>query len=83
MDAFYDNLLPKRLEKLLKPFGATVERGSVNTGRLPAIGGKGPMQLTEPAWIARLTPEQKKAIQEKGFPLLLAILAAEQAQGEQ
>jgi hypothetical protein len=29
MKAFYDNLLPKRLEKIVKPFGGTVERSGV------------------------------------------------------
>jgi hypothetical protein len=32
MKKFYDELLPKRLEKLVKPFGGTVERGSVMAG---------------------------------------------------
>jgi len=35
MKHFYDNLLPKRLEKILKPFGGTVERGTLG-GRTKA-----------------------------------------------
>ena len=31
MDVFYDQKLPKRLEKIVKPFGGTVEQGAVST----------------------------------------------------
>jgi len=36
MAKFYDELLPKRLEKILKPFGGKVERGAVGGGRTVA-----------------------------------------------
>jgi hypothetical protein len=39
MKSFYDQLLPRRLEKLLKPFGGTVERGSVPTTKREAVPG--------------------------------------------
>ena len=75
MTAFYDQKLPKRLEKLVKPFGGTVEPGSVladatkYTG-LPDRSGVIPVPATEPAWLSRLTPEMKAAMRERGFPLM-------------
>lgn len=60
MREFYDKLLPKRLEKLVKPFGGRVEQ-------LRVAAGKG---KTAPAWVVRLTPEMKRAILTKGLPLL-------------
>jgi len=60
MHEFYDKLLPKRLEKLVKPFGGRVEQ-------LRVAAGKG---KTAPAWVVRLTPEMKRAILTKGLPLL-------------
>lgn len=48
MKSFYDNLLPKRLERILKPFGGTVERGEIPTGTTQTrnfnaepVGGRG------------------------------------------
>ena len=75
MDVFYDRKLPKRLEKIVKPFGGTVEAGSVladskrYTG-LPDRSGVIPVPATEPAWLSRLTPEMKAAMRERGFPLM-------------
>ena len=33
MRAFYDQKLPKRLEKIVKPFGGAVESGAINSGK--------------------------------------------------
>lgn len=80
MQHFYDRLLPKRLEKILKPFGGTVERGAVSATEMSAheladlnrVYGSQlePETRTEPAWIARLTPEMKERIRREGLPLL-------------
>jgi hypothetical protein len=56
MVEFYDRLLPKRLEKIVKPFGGTVEQVSLVTGQ-------------RDQWIVRLTPEMKAKIKQ-GLPLL-------------
>ena len=75
MTAFYDQKLPKRLEKIVKPFGGTVEQGAVladatkYTG-LPDRSGVIPVPATEPMWLSRLTPEMKAAMRERGFPLM-------------
>jgi len=56
MEHFYDRLLPKRLEKILKPFGGgPVERTNV---------------AMQPAWFAKLTPEMKARILKEGLPLM-------------
>lgn len=80
MKAFYDDKLPKRLEKIVKPFRGTVEAGTVNAESPAAIEGMrrlaqqsgrpGDFQIkTEPMWFARLTPEMKEAI-KRGVPLM-------------
>ena len=56
MVEFYDRLLPKRVAKIVKPFGGTVEQVSMGAGQ--------PDQ-----WIVRLTPEMKAKIKQ-GLPLL-------------
>lgn len=83
MKHFYDELLPSRLQKLLKPFGGTVEKGKI-PAEVPArlnIADDG-TQLLYPAkqeieaWIAKLPPEMKQRIKKEGFPLLSALLSA-------
>jgi len=86
MRSFYDELLPKRLEKILKPFGGKVERGQATTLANPALDQRidqgGGRNYTKPgfdtveAWIARLSPEIKARIREQGLPLLMAMIAA-------
>jgi hypothetical protein len=56
MRYFYDNLLPERLQKMVKPFGGTVERA-------PLTGGT-------QGWIVRLSPEMKAKILKGGLPLM-------------
>jgi hypothetical protein len=56
MVEFYDRLLPKRVAKIVKPFGGTVERVRLRKGQ--------PYQ-----WVVRLTPEMKAKIKQ-GLPLL-------------
>ena len=70
MTAFYDQKLPKRLEKLVKPFGGTVETTGLGSGSrsLPDIDENG--VFLQPAWMSRLTPEMKAAMRERGFPLM-------------
>lgn len=77
MDAFYDQKLPKRLEKLVKPFGGTVEAGAVSPNparKWPDTAQGRAMAMTEdpsiPMWLSRLTPEMKAAMRERGFPLM-------------
>ena len=74
MHEFYDKLLPKRLEKIVKPFGGSVERGEIlgaplelqHTGRGRIVKYPQP----EPAWLSRLTPEIKARILKEGLPLM-------------
>lgn len=56
MVEFYDRLLPRRVAKIVKPFGGTVEQMSMGAGQ--------PDQ-----WVVRLTPEMKAKIKQ-GLPLL-------------
>ena len=71
MHEFYDKLLPKRLEKIVKPFGGSVERGEI-------LGAKGVNEYgmpnkypqPEPAWLSLLTPEMKARILKEGLPLM-------------
>ena len=65
MHEFYDKLLPKRLEKIVKPFGGTVERVQIPN-----------KTSQEPGWIVRLTPELKKRLLEQGLPLMTGVAAA-------
>jgi len=125
MNHFYDQVLPSRLNKILKPFGGSVEQGNVELGRkskmfydssgrvyredpgvpitteMNHIASAYPRQSsdvpnhakelkdliqaqpqnisTTPAWIARLTPEMKAAIQKNGLPLMSLLLARQAA----
>lgn len=62
MAHFYDNLLPKRLQKIVKPFGGVVEQTSLGAG-------------TGKAWIVRLTPAMKARLVKEGLPLLTPLLS--------
>jgi hypothetical protein len=62
MKKFYDELLPKRLEKIVKPFGGKVER----------MGVPG---TTDYGWMVRLSPEMKAKIVKAGLPLMMVPLA--------
>lgn len=128
MKHFYDQVLPSRLNKILKPFGGGVEEGQVALpkpavnivsqrrdfgflnpansgfeGRLITDGnhvasawplnphGLGSAEIdaelarpdvirsqptpTAPAWLARLTPEMKAAIQKAGLPLMTLLMS--------
>ena len=82
MQSFYDQLLPKRLQKILKPFGGTVERAQINTLPTGAIPQGNPSLEETSAWIARLTPEMKARILREGLPLLAIPAAAGLAYGQ-
>lgn len=74
MTEFYDKQLPAKLEKIMKPFGGSVERGEIlgaplelqHTGRGRIVKYPQP----EPAWLSRLTPEMKARILKEGLPLM-------------
>ena len=79
MTDFYDRQLPERLGKILKPFGGKVELGSLgNPTQFDQFGvAKTTLDQTPEeieAWIARLTPEMKAAIKEKGLPLIALLM---------
>lgn len=76
MRHFYDELLPKRLEKIVKPFGGKVERSTVDVLPTGAIRQNNPALENAPAWIVRLTPEMKQRILQEGLPLMTIPLAA-------
>lgn len=87
---FYDELLPKRLEKLVKPFGGKVERAPVMASDYPlprTAGDRAAATMrvrngveeagqTSPAWIVRLTPGMKAKILETGLPLMSLVMGA-------
>ena len=74
MTEFYDKQLPAKLEKILKPFGGSVEQGKILGGPLERQHtGRGRIveyPQPEPAWLARLTPEMKARILKEGLPLM-------------
>jgi hypothetical protein len=89
---FYDQLLPKRLEKIVKPFGGTVERAPVSGTNAPAdviqrYANQPDHPFTKtantPAWIVRLTPEMKQRILKEGLPLMTGVAAVAASQQEQ
>jgi hypothetical protein len=49
MKHFYDQLLPKRLEKILKPFGGKVERGSLGKSKAEIDAEMDALHLNPPA----------------------------------
>ena len=90
MAKFYDELLPKRMEKIVKPFGGKVERGAVKADSAPSdvvaryadqpdhpFTQAAERRKTEPAWVVRLTPEMKARIVKDGLPLMSLIVGAE------
>lgn len=68
MHEFYDKLLPKRLEKIVKPFGGTVEPLDVTPNRYTV--GSGSIVDEPTSWFSRLTPEMKARILKEGLPLM-------------
>ena len=80
MTAFYDEMLPAKLQKLLEPFGGRVERGRIDTLPTGARRQHNPQLESTEAWIAKLSPEMKQQIKEKGFPLLMLLLAMREAE---
>ena len=74
----YDVELKNNLEKIVKPFGGTVEQAPVSAAWAPpevaakieaeGLGEAGPQSV--PAWIVRLTPAIKDRILKEGFPLM-------------
>lgn len=76
MKYFYDQLLPARMNRILKPFGGKVELGELPTG-IPYEGSIGGTPISGPqtfqAWIAKLTPEMKQRIAKEGLPLLTTL----------
>ncbi len=89
MKYFYDQLLPKRLEKIVKPFGGTVERAPVSTagGRPTQYADFADYQANQnkpvSGWIVRLTPEMKQRILKEGLPLMTGLAAVAAGQQEQ
>jgi hypothetical protein len=83
MHHFYDELLPKRLQKIVKPFGGTVERSAVALAPADVVGRYAQQpehpfiqKQQTPAWIVRLTPAMKARILKEGLPLSLLLGAA-------
>ena len=69
MHEFYDKLLPKRLEKIMKPFGGTVEPFDVTPNRY-TVGSGSIVDEPNTSWFSRLTPEMKARILKEGLPLM-------------
>ena len=82
MHEFYDKLLPKRLEKIVKPFGGTVESGAISHRQavpsrpddleyMRGFANSGGLTTQQtPMWLSRLTPEMKARILKEGLPLM-------------
>lgn len=89
MREFYDKLLPKRLEKIVKPFGGTVERVTISGDpSAPAdvvarYANQPNHPFTQnqniPAWVVKLTPELKARILKYGLPLMTGVAAVDVA----
>jgi hypothetical protein len=63
MEGFYDNILPKSLEKLGKKFDAKVTKSTVEAGNL-STGRK-----QEEVWVMDITPKMRESVLTKGQPL--------------
>jgi hypothetical protein len=63
MKGFYDNILPKSLEKLGKKFDAKVTKSTVEAGNL-STGRK-----QEEVWVMDITPKMRESVTTKGQPL--------------
>ena len=77
MTEFYDKQLPRKLEKILAPFGGKVEKGSLGPLMKPGGYSQPENDKAVEMWYAKLSPEMKAAIREKGLPLLMALLGVE------
>jgi hypothetical protein len=80
----YDELMPKRLEKIVKPFGGTVEQSPLNATY--QRGGEtfiSPTREGAKAWMVRLTPEMKQRILKEGLPMMTGVAAVAASQQEQ
>jgi len=67
MRQFYDQLLPKRLEKIVRPFGGKVERLMVRASEREGAH--------VPIWGVRLTAAMKERIRQAGLPLAVVPMA--------
>lgn len=76
MKGFYDKMLVDKANALAKKYGVKVEKGEIKTKEDfepgSARAGLGDMKFSEPVWTLKLTPEMKKDVLEKGFPLFSA-----------
>jgi hypothetical protein len=84
MRYFYDQLLPKRLEKILAPFGGKVQKETLlpRTTTDKLVPGERESVQEVQAWIARLTPEMKAEIKKRGLPLMLMLMASPEARAQ-
>ena len=91
MEHFYDNLLPKRLQKILAPFGKVdvVPQGlgvpdphstSNIDETLNLLGMGNPPVQEAMGWVARLSPEIKERIRKEGLPYLAMLMALRNGQ---
>jgi hypothetical protein len=82
----YGEEFPNKLRKLLEPFGGTVEKAYLPTPQdelRRATAAEPNPTRPNPAteiWLARLSPDIKRAILEKGLPLLTALWMMRQQQ---
>jgi len=69
MRKFYDEILPKRLEKLVKPFGGTVERQPLTGRTKEAIDAEMDAFYDAPQWTGRLRDQLERLQQERNLAL--------------
>jgi hypothetical protein len=71
MKGFYDQMLPKMANKLVKPFGSKVEQVNMDIGAGKPADMRNALDTTQ-VHSLKITPELRKAAMTKGFPLFSA-----------
>lgn len=72
MKGFYDNMLPKMVEKLGKQHGVKVKKANLKDGELELLNGKpNPKFVDQPVYYFDIPPAWKDQAISKGFPLFV------------
>jgi hypothetical protein len=82
MKYFYDQLLPARMNKILRPFGGQAELGTIDALPTGALRQNNPALESIQGWIAKLSPEMKERIKKEGLPLMMILLMQHLAKGK-
>lgn len=72
MKGFYDNMLPKMVEKLGKQHGVKVKKANLKDGEFELLNGKpNPKFVDQPVYYFDIPPAWKDQAMSKGFPLFV------------